>query len=1017
MREARDYGQRLRRRLDEVLRQDVLPVLGLGLGRWAAAQGLDPADDATRDELESAALTWVFRALFLLYAESAGHLPMANPTYRARSLTSIGARAAQEGEAADPSSSSMWDDVVALVKAMRGGQRAWGVPAYDGDLFSATGFAGAEILERASIPDRALAPALRALCRDRDDPDTGIDFSGLEIGHLGHIYEGLLSLRLSVADRDYAYDARADRYVSASGDQADARAGDLVWLTDEGGRKGGGVYYTPTALVRHLVRGAVAPAFAAHLERVRKIARRDPAAAAAALFDFHVLDPACGSAHFLVEVVDELADRVAALLGELALPDVALELEQLRAAAGDTYGPGVEDTALIKRLVLKRCVYGVDLSPMGAAIAKVSLWLSSFVPGLSLAYLDHNVQVGNSLLGVVDPAEVAPPTKGGTAAPLFGDTVTDAVRAAARAAGELRAIEDRTPDEVERSREAHRALRRSVADAERILDLWTAEPFGVIGARELALGLGTGDTGQDALATDHAARVAERESFLHWPLTFPQAFARERPGFDAVVGNPPWEKVTVQELEFYARYRPGLRGLAEEARRAELARLLGERPELESRLAAQQKRLVELRNVLGRASGYEGGAGDPDTYKLFCQRYRHLLRDGGSLGVVLPRSAFLAKGSAAFREWLFDRAAPRRVDFLLNTGRWAFDAEPRYTVALFVADRASAEPGHAFEVAGVADSAAAFDRQSGRAGLRISRDALGPVLEVPLLPNQAAADLLAKLRRGGPFALGAGRWMCFPISELHETNDRDLREGATTGRPLWKGRSFDQYAPHGAGARLCPATKEVLRKVEKPRPGAESLVAKKTPLAVRKRAVLRTYPRARLAFREVSRATDSRTCRACLVPPEVFLTHKAPYLAFVEDSPANEATCLAIMNSTVFDWQARRFVETNLSFFILEGLAVPVLDDATAERLAILAARLSCVDERFADFAAATGVEAGPLAPAEQDRLRAEIDALVAHAWGLTPDDLEVVFADFTIDAVPEAHRDWVRAELRRLRA
>ena len=137
-----------------------------------------------------------------------------------------------------------------------------------------------------------------------------------------------------------------------------------------------------------------------------RLASHDPRAAARQLFEFFVLDPACGSAHFLVEVVEELADQIATLLGELALPAVRDELDGLRRAAGSTFGAGIEDTALLKRLVLKRCVYGVDLSRMGAEIAKVSLWLGSFVPGLSLAYLDHNIQVGNSLIGVARPDSV-----------------------------------------------------------------------------------------------------------------------------------------------------------------------------------------------------------------------------------------------------------------------------------------------------------------------------------------------------------------------------------------------------------------------------------------------------------------------------------------------------------------------------------------------------------------------------------------------------------------------------------
>jgi hypothetical protein len=111
------------------------------------------------------------------------------------------------------------------------------------------------------------------------------------------------------------------------------------------------------------------------------------------------------------------------------------------------------------------------------------------------------------------------------------------------------------------------------------------------------------------------------------------------------------------------------------------------------------------------------------------------------------------------------------------------------------------------------------------------------------------------------------------------------------------------------------------------------------------------------------------------------------------------------MNSLAFDWQARRFVEINLNFFVLEGLVVPDLDDRGAAEIARCAARLSCVDGRFAAFAAALGVEAGPLTDAERDALRLEIDARVAGAWGLTPDDLGVMLADFTLDAVPRAYR------------
>ena len=382
----------------------------------------------------------------------------------------------------------------------------------------------------------------------------GVDFSGLEIGHLGHIYEGLLSLRLTVADRDYRYDAKKDRYRPNEGEEdeaePDVHKGELFWLTNEGGRKGGGVYYTRSELVRHLVRRAVRPAFAGHLEEVRELADRDPAAAAAKLFDFAVIDPSCGSAHFLVEVLDELADQLATLLGDLALPALREELDSLRASAGGALGVRVEDTALLKRLVLKRCVYGVDLSPMGAEIAKVSLWLGAFVPGLSLAYLDHNIRVGNSLIGVARPEAVAPPGEEGQVV-LFGEDLDAAIARAAEKAATLREIDDRTPEEVEASRAAETELHEEVAGARRVLDLWTAEPLGLSGARDEALNRGEElIAGGESKLSAEADRLTAEQHALHWPLDFPEVFARKNPGFDVIVGNPPWEEVNVEELGY-----------------------------------------------------------------------------------------------------------------------------------------------------------------------------------------------------------------------------------------------------------------------------------------------------------------------------------------------------------------------------------------------------------------------------------------------------------------------------------
>jgi hypothetical protein len=1008
--DARDYGQELRIRLDVVLRQEVLPRLGRELGRWAVADGQDLGDEAVRADLEAAALTFVFRSLFLLYAESAGHLPMTNQTYRAKSLTGIARRAAEELDHADPLATALWEDIASLVRRMRTGQTAWELPAYNGDLFAADEIAGAATLERATISDASLAPALVALARDPENTaDIGVDFSGLEVGHLGYIYEGLLSLRLSLADHDYIYDERCDRYVRPDDDeQAQVGSGELLWLTNEGGRKSGGVYYTRTELVRHLVRGAVGPAFDRHLADVRDLAGRDPATAAEKLFDFFVLDPACGSAHFLVEVVDELADKIAKLLGEISLPAVGDLLEALRSGAGP-FGAGIEDTALLKRLVLKRCVYGVDLSLMGAEIAKLSLWLSTFVPGLSLAYLDHNIQCGNSLIGVARPDAVIRAEARGTT-DMFGDSIAAAVADAAKIAARLRTIDDVKPEDFKTSRRTNDDLRKQIKGARGVFDLWTAEPLGLAGARDEASLRGDEVmAGRSTPLLETAHQLSEQEHFLHWPLAFPEVFAREQPGFDAVVGNPPWEEVNVEELAFYARYRPGLRGMSERRRSEEIARLTSERPELPRRLAIEQQRFARLRPYFATDIDYSGSPGNADLYKFFCQRYGQLVRPGGSLGVVLPRTVFWAKGSEGFRNWLFDHAAPRRIDFLVNLGSWAFDIHPQISVALLIAKRRAAEDNDEVTVAGIADSAVAFAKQVAGEGLRLRRRSFGRMLEIPLLSSQAEADILAKLRMGEAFPFGDGRWQCFPVQgDFNETTDRLLWEGAVEGRPLWKGESFDQFNPHGAEERLCSVDLESLSG-PRDRPGARSLLAANYSLVERLHAKQMAVTRARVVFRDVTNRLNKRTVIACLIPRGTLLVNSAPYLTFLTDDRQAEAACLATLNSLAFDWQARRFVERHLSFFILEGLRLPPLDNETYTALAEASASLSCVDERFTEFASATGVECGPRSENDRARLRVEIDARVAHAYNLTPNELEVVFSDFTFDAVPEAYREMVR--------
>ena len=296
---------------------------------------------------------------------------------------------------APANATTTWARLRTLFHAVSGGDAAWGVYAYNGALFAVDeGLPGAELLEHAEARDEFVRDALVAIGFDDEaaDVEAGVDYGGLDVGHLGAIYEGLLALRLSRATEPLGWDRRRKRYVPQAEPGPDGvDTGQLFFQTEAGGRKGGGVYYTPQLLVRHLVNHSVIPALDEHLREIADLRGRDPAAAARRLFEFRVLDPAMGSAHFLADALDRMADHYARFLAEHSLPGVRDRLDALRREAEGA--ERVEDAQLLRRLILKRCLYGVDLSPMAVEIGRVSLWLKSFVPGMALSYLGHNLQV------------------------------------------------------------------------------------------------------------------------------------------------------------------------------------------------------------------------------------------------------------------------------------------------------------------------------------------------------------------------------------------------------------------------------------------------------------------------------------------------------------------------------------------------------------------------------------------------------------------------------------------------
>jgi hypothetical protein len=1024
-----DYAVELGARLRDRVYAEVIPPLANALVR---AQRLrNPSSERLHETYEMALLV-LFRLLFVAYAEDKDLLPLhSNAQYREHSLKRIAQRLLDD-ERRDVRygrEAFLWTEVQQLWRAVDRGNSAWGVPIYNGGLFANSeedgGTPAAARLAGLSLPDDAFAPALRALMVDAtaDGARGPVDFRSLGVREFGTVYEGLLESELSVAQQDLALD-RKGAYVPAGPKDAVVVVEGAVYLHNaSGARKATGSYYTKSFAVEHLLDRALEPALDSHLKRLDALSDRD---ASDQFFDFRVADIAMGSAHFLVAAVDRIERRFSNYLSGRMLPGVRDELERLRAAAREALGEDwggepIEDTQLLRRQIARRCVYGVDLNPTAVELARLSLWIHTFVPGLPLSFLNRNLRVGNALVGIatLDEARDLLVEEGD----LFALSAEDLLSQAQKPLDAMAKIAEATAAEVRQAKKHAETAAAAMHNTENLFTVLAASRIDddiaqAVASKQISTrALRAGD-----LFTDGLVRKAERAlgglSVFHFPTAFPEVFLRKRAGFDVLLGNPPWETAVVRVDGFWARHFPGLRSMPQRDQVRLQRQYRDERPDLAEKLDQDVADAAALRQVLTSGPFPGMGSGDPDLFKAFCWRFWHLCAaNNGRVGVVLPRSAFASSGSMQFRQTIFSECAEIDVTMLTNNRQWIFDeVHPQYTVGLVTLTRAV--PGTARADAPASASVVLRGPYRDLERLVASSEAGSPVFSgkeiaewtdtaaFPLLPSDESALVFAQLRRAPRLDLNvAGNWRARPYRELDATNDKPLMDVEATKPPrgfwpVYKGESFEHWNPD-TGTYYAYADPKVVLPVlvESRTKGARnkrSVFSEMSPDQLGGERTLACFS-PRLAVRAIGRATDTRTIIPSLLPPKVFLAHHAPYFEWPRGDAHDVTYLLGVLSSLPLDWYARRFVEVNISYFIVNPLPVPRpgRDHPLWQRVVALAGRLASPDDRFAGWAATLGVAAGPLSPDEKADMIQELDAVVARLYGLSESQLVHVFETF----------------------
>lgn len=610
--------------------------------------------EESRKDVFKACLTILYRLLFLLYAESRNLLPVNEHAYKSISLQGLKEDIYKDirdlgAERMSKKSYVYWARFEGLCNIIAKGDPSINVPFYDGGLFENF---DDSFLKKHKMADPYLAEAIEKLAVDHEEKHPPhvipfIDYSSLSVRHLGDIYEGLLEFHLNIADEDVLEVRENGKSIWKNTSDVGRKGrtyrikqkGEIYIENSKHERKTSGSYFTPPYIVEYIVDNAVGPIIRERIEIIKELLEeleklykkqrrelkkpktwnhweypgvpkgkysRDIAdkeeLVFESIFNLKVLDPAMGSGHFLVHAVDFISEIIITFLANYPENPIIRKLHKMKdEIISDVRRQGVRidenkltEINLIKRMVMKRNIYGVDLNEMAVELAKVSLWLHCFILGAPLSFLDHHLKCGNSLVGVT-VREVREDIEGTglgdvrSQLGLFGSRFTGLMLATnlMRHVGEL---SDLTADQVHESRSEYIKASDALSPFKRILDIYTSQWFGNGSDKkkknndisssyavkflksEHAERLINGKILNDAIAelpkherivAQTALEAAEKMLFFHWELEFPEVFYGSRmgntqkveklegAGFDTIIGNPPYDVIV--EDNYYKR--------------------------------------------------------------------------------------------------------------------------------------------------------------------------------------------------------------------------------------------------------------------------------------------------------------------------------------------------------------------------------------------------------------------------------------------------------------------------------
>lgn len=910
-----------------------------------------------------------------------------------------------------------------------------GISPLAGQLFSS---AALGLLATANLDNATLLRVIDRLCtfeHPQTHQRTAVNYGALATEEFGSVYESLLESH-PVIHRDPSL---RFSFKEAAGNE----------------RKTTGSYYTPSSLVECLLDSALDPVLD------ERLAGKKGAEAEEAILLLKVCDPACGSGHFLIAA----AQRIARRLATLRAGDEEPSPDQLRHAL---------------RQVIGRCLYGVDINPMAVELCKVTLWLEATEPGKPLSFLDHHIQCGNSLLGVT-PRLLEEGLPDDAFKPIAGDDKAVCTEAKKRNKEERKQLalfhgsteiapwlhlgnlpaamlavdtmSDDTAAELHRKEERYAALVRSAAyeSARFLADAWCAafvwkktRDFGYPITNDVLRKIERNPHGAcDPWMRDEIERLREQYQFFHWHLAFPEVFPPPAKaekaenkntgwsgGFDVLLGNPPWDRLKLDEQEWFAERAPEIANAPTTATRKRLLSELPERAPALWRQFENARRVFEGINVFIRISGNypHGAGGELNLATLFAETFTRLANKQGRVGAVLPTTIVTDKSAQPLcHAWLEKGRLVAVFDFE-NRAKLFPHIDSRYKFAV-VTLRGGEQPGAAVKAGFYLQHPEEVSREENLLSITLADIAqVNPnTLSFPVSRTKRDAELLLAMhRRAEPLlrdsdSFNGGSWGygVFFVFEMNKDSDVFTTQPADGLLPLLEAKLVHQFN-HRAATFAGQDSRDIANgNARESSPGelADGDYSARPRFWVPSADVDAAFKRGELkeswavVAREITNATNERTVLVCFIP-KVGMGHTSWTLRLTKADARQAAMLVANLNSLALDYAARQKVGgTHLSNFILKQL--PAFAPATYAAPCEWARHSTSLRDWLLPRVLELTYTAWDLEPFARDcgwfgppfiwnderrfQLRCELDAAFFHLYGLSRDDTAYILDTFPI--------------------